>query len=208
MRDVEALSSALYFGNGANRTKIATDGTVTFEGTATGWEDITGNLNSASIRGSAGKADYDDAEDMVVLQPSGVLATDADVISAKYQLRHKAKAGAPLKLHIHWRQTSADTRIFSWKYRIINNGAASTLTWSEAVNVNATGAANAFTYVSGNLDQITILGDIATTGLELSSIIQVKLARTDAVTGNIYIYDIDGHVEIDSATGSSTEYTK
>lgn len=206
--DIEGLVAPLYFGNGVNRTKINTDGTLTFEGTSTGFDDISGHINSSSIAGTPGKVDYDETEDLIVFEPSGAIATLADLIGVKFQLKHKHKVGTPLKLHIHWRQPNAGPHEFTYKYRFINNGAASTLTWSDPIVVAATGDNNAFEYVSGNLDQKTILGDIPTTGLELSSIIQVKIARTDAVAGNLYVYDIDGHIEIDSATGSSTEYTK
>jgi len=204
--DVEALANPLYFGNGGNRCKIAADGTVTLEGSATAFRDITGDLGSWSIEGAAGKADYDLTERLILLEPSGALATEADVVAAQYQLQHDMKADVPLKLHLHWRQPNA-TCTFQWKYRVINNGAASASSWTTGGTVNATGAANAFTYTSGSLDQITMLGDIPTTGLGLSSIVQVKMARTDATAGNIYIYDIDAHYEADSF-GSSTEYTK
>ena len=204
--NTEALVAPVYFGNGANRLKIGTDGTTTMEGTATSWKDITGSTGAFSLAGVAGKADYDLAERLILLEPSGALATEADVVDVKFQLQHDMKAGTPLKLHLHWRQPNA-TCVFQWKYRVMNNGSASTLGWTTGGTVAATGAANAFAYTSGTLDQITMLGDIPTAGLGISSLIQVKLARTDATAGNVYIYDIDCHYEVDSF-GSSLEYVK
>ena len=206
--NIEGLLAPVYFGNGSNRTKIATDGTVTFEGTAAGYEDISGYLNSASIASTPGKADYDETEDLIVMEPSGSINTLADLVAVKFQLKHQHKTNTPMKLHIHWRQPSSGAYQFTYKYRYANNGGETSLTWSDPVVVTATGANNAYIYVSGNLNQITMLGEIPTTGLTLSSIVQVKIARTDAVAGNIYIYDIDAHIEVDSAAGSATLYTK
>lgn len=206
-RNVEALTAPLYIGNGADRTKIATDGTITLEGAATFFEDLEGHIGTWSLDGAAGKADFDTTERLIVLEPSGSLSTEADVVYAKYQLRHRTKDSTNLALHLHWRQSNA-TIEFQWKYRVVgNNGAASTTAWTTGGTIAATGANNAFSYTSGNLDQITKFGNIDTTGLAISSIIQVKFTRTDATAGNIFIYDLDCHFESDRL-GSSTEYTK
>jgi hypothetical protein len=205
-RSVEALAAPLYLGSGANRVKVNTDGTVTLEGDATAWKDITGDVGSWSLDGNPGKADFDTTERLIVLEPSGSLATEADVVCVQFQLQHDMKVDTALKVHLHWQQPNATIQ-FKWKYRILENGAAFSSSWSSDVTVNATGAANAFAYASGTLNQITILGDIATTDIGLSSIIQVKLARTDATAGNVFIYDLDAHYEVD-AFGSKEEYTK
>jgi hypothetical protein len=50
--------------------------------------------------------------------------------------------------------------------------------------------------------------DIPLTGLGVSAIIQVVLARTDAnAASDVYIYSVDGHIEKDSL-GSRQEYVK
>lgn len=205
-RNIEDLVAPLYFGSNENRVKIDVDGSVSLEGSATVWKDITGSIGSWSLDGAAGKADYDTTERLIVLEPSGSLSTEADVVYAIFQLQHDMKAETPLKLHLHWRQPNA-TITFQWKYRIINNGEISAAVWTAGGTVPATGDANAFEWTEGAIDQITKLGEIATTDVGLSSIIQIKLARTDATAGNVYIYDIDMHYEAD-AIGSSTEYAK
>lgn len=206
--NVETLTEPLYIGNGVNRMKVDTDGTATFEGAASGYEDITGHLNSASIRGAAGKADYDDTEDLIVLQPGGNIANNADIISAKYQLKHQIKTDSTLKLHLHWQQPSAGAYKFKWIYRILNNGAAFSSAWSTPVEVTVDASSSVFTYTSGMLNQVTEFGEIPTTGVSLSSIVQVKFTRSDLVSGDIFVYDIDAHICVDQPVGSRTEYSK
>lgn len=181
-------------------------GHLSLKGDATVWEDLSEPLNGDNLYSAPGKADFDWTELAVTFDPSCNINTDGDVITQTYQLRHKTQANSPLKLHIHWWQTDATTRQFTWKYRLQNQGSAKTSAWSDDIVVN-TGSNSAFSYVSGTLNQITRLGDIDTTGLSLSSMVQIKLTRTDAVAGKLSATYLDLHYEIDSL-GSNQEFIK
>lgn len=207
-RDVSALTAPLHLGSAGDRTVVEQDGSLKFEGAATVWEDLDGRLNGSSLYTAAGKADYSFTEVCVVLQPSGSLATAGDVVELAFQVKHAAKAGSPLKLHIHWEQTDATARQFSYTYRVQKQGAAKTADWATTVVVSTTTAGvNAFTYTSGVLNQISSLGEITLTDVGISAIVQVKLTRTDAVVGDINVTYLDAHYEIDTV-GSRQEYVK
>lgn len=186
--------------------RVSQAGHLSLTGDATCWDDLRESLNGDNLFSAPGKADYDWEELAVTFDPSGSIATDADLITQTYQLPHACKADSILKLHIHWWQTDATTRQFTWKYRLQNQRAAKTTAWSDPINVG-TNANNAEPYVSGTLNQITALGNIDITGLSLSSMVQIKLTRTDAVAGKLFATYLDLHYEIDSF-GSNFEYIK
>jgi len=206
--DVTALTNPLHIGNGVDRLTIEPDGSMKLEGSATAYDDLQGPITGANLYSVAGKADYDFDEQCVVLQPDGSITTLGDIVDITLQLRHRAVLDTPLKLHIHWEQPSAVARTFTFKYRVQGQGQPKVTTWSSNIVVNtATAGVNSFTYTSGTLNQISRLGDISTTGKGLSSMIQIKLARTDANAGNINATFIDCHYAIDSL-GSREELIK
>jgi len=202
-------SSAEKFSVGAasSNLSIGEDGFLNLGGTATVWEDISEPLNGDNLFSTPGTADYDWGELCVTLAPNGNIANNSDLVTQVYQLRHATKVDSMLKFHIHWEQKDSTARQFTWKYRKQSCGGAKATAWSSNVVVNSGETTNAFPYTSGTINQITNLGSIDTTGLSLSSVIQVKLTRTDAVAGNINATFIDMHYERDSL-GSRTESTK
>jgi len=181
-------------------------GHLTLTSDATTWEDISEPLNGDNLFSTPGTADYDWAELCVTLAPSGNIATNADLVTQVYQLRHATKPDSEFRFHIHWEQKDATARQFTWKYRLQNQGQAKATAWSSNIVVSTT-ANNAFPYTSGTINQITSLGSISLSGLSLSSIVQIKLTRSDAVAGTINATFIDMHYEKDSF-GSNTEYVK
>jgi len=181
-------------------------GNLVLTGTATCWDDLREPLNGENLYSSPGKADYDWTELAVTFDPSGNIATEGDLITQCYQIPHACKTNSVMKLHLHWWQSDSTTRQFTWQYRLQNQGAAKTTSWSASIVVD-TNTNNAVDYVTGTINQITDLGDIDTTGLGLSSMVQVKLTRTDAVAGKLYATYLDLHYEIDSF-GSNLEYIK
>ena len=185
---------------------LNSSGHLSLTGAATTWEDLREPLNGDNLYTNPGKADYDWTELAVTFDPSGNIAVDGDVVTQVYQLPHSCKLNSILKLHIHWWQTDSTTRQFTWQYRLQNQGTLKTAAWSANINVD-TNSNNAVAYTSGTLNQITRLGDIDITGLSLSSMVQIKLTRTDAVVGKLYATYLDLHYEVDSF-GSNSEYTK
>ena len=188
--------------------KVGTNGQVTLEGSATVFDDITGQLTGENLFETPGKADYSFTESCVTFAPSGAISVDGDCVVISFQLPHSAKTDASILPHIHWEQTDAIARTFVYRYRVQSSGVAKTSAWSSDVTVStATGGVNVFSYTSGTLNQKSKLGSISLIGAGLSAIVQLRLTRTDAVAGNMNVTFIDCHYEKD-AFGSNTESSK
>lgn len=120
------------------------------------------------------------------------------------QLPHVWKVGTEIHPHIHYTQSQAVQPVFRLEYKWTNIGDVESGTWS-TLDLNL----NALPYTSGNMHQILkTLTPILGTGKTISSILAVKLYRTD----NVYIGDLlakqfDIHIQIDSF-GSQDEYIK
>lgn len=206
-KDVSALVTPLYIGNAGNRARFDTDGSLVMEGTATVYDDVIGQLTGSNLFETPGKADYSFTEGCLLLSPSGVLATDGDAVMINFQIPHSAKAGSPFLLHLHWYQPDATARTFQYQYRVRSTGQAKPA-WSSVITVSTgTAGVNAMPFVAGGIDQISNLGSISLVGAAISARVQVRIARTDAVAGDLQVDYIDGHVERDSF-GSRQEFIK
>lgn len=204
-RNVEALVDPLYIGNGANRTKIETDGSLAFEGDSTTWEDIQTSLIGRRLYSSAGSIDYDYTENAIVFSDDGDITSINDVVTWNIQYPHKAKVDGSLNTHIHWEQTSTDTITWTLEYRIQSNNDAKTTAWTQVIVDSDDG--NVFTYTSGTLNQITKIVDVDMTGASISSVVQFKLTRSDSNGGTVLATFVDSHYEIDTI-GSRAEFVK
>ena len=120
-------------------------------------------------------------------------------------------------MHIHWIQSGQLTPNFLVGWLWETNGAVTATTWDYLIP-----SANAFSYSSGNLNQITKFGSITPpSGAGLSDLVHIKLfrdvanesteftgAEDDAKTqDDAYANSFDIHFEIDTA-GSREEYVK
>jgi hypothetical protein len=215
-RNVSALTEPLIIGSGDDYSQFDADGSLRHMGAATVWDDVVQSISAVNMYSTPGKVDFDFAEQWAVLQASGSLDTNGDIIFINYQLPHAARAGSLFRLHMHWSQSSATVRTIGGKYRIQDNGTGTTSAWSDftasTAHTEAGGGSvldvSGHDFGSGNFNQITRLVDIDLTGLGVSAIVQLRFARTDANAGaDIYLYSVDGHVEKDSG-GSREEYTK
>ena len=193
------------FGTGLNRAKFEADGTLKFEGDSSVWDDITGSLIGKSLSSTAGQVDYNWAENSIIFNSGGDIATEADCINFNIQNPHATKVNSIIDFHIHWWQTDAVAREFTIEHRIQNNGQLKTEAWTQ--NIVSTQADAKFTYTSGTLNQISDLVAIDMTGASISATVQFRIARTDAVAGDVEVTFADVHVEKDTL-GSRQEYVK
>ena len=205
MPNINDYVKTVGLGTGANRTKIEADGTLKFEGDATVWDDIVGSLIGKSLSSTAGQVDYNWDENAIAFGPNGDIDTAADLINFSVQIPHSAIVDGTIDLHVHWEQTDSTARQFTVRHRVQNNGSAKTTTWTE--NIVSSQTDDKFTYTSGTLNQISDLVSIDMTGIGISSVVQFKIARTDAVAGDINVTFVDVHVEKDTL-GSRQEYVK
>lgn len=204
-RNIESLTEKLYVGSGSDRACFDTDGSFTLEGAATVWEDVTFPLVARRLDATTGTLNYDWDNATIVMGANGDLSNSADTLMFVCQLPHKVKVNSTADLHIHWEQPADQAYTFDVAYRIQNNGSAKTTAWTIVSDIGM--ANNVFTYTSGTLIQITDLLDIDLTGYGISSLIQVKLTRSDSTAGDIEAIAVDFHFEIDSL-GSRQEYVK
>lgn len=170
-----------------------------------GWDDLTETLTGKNLNSVAGTANYDFTNGWVRLEAGGNISNDTDVVLATFQTRHRMQAGEALRFHLHWLQTTSANRTITGKYRIIQNGelAGSWVSWS------ADQTDNIFTYTSGSLGQITNLFTVDTTNFGLSTIVQVRMTRSDSnANGDIYALYLDAHYKTDRPSGSTQEYVK
>ncbi len=186
------------------------DGTLVFYGDATTFRDELGDITKLKVAGTGITESL--TEGTIGLQTSCDYAND--YLIANFQLNHDRKTLAPIYPHVHWFQTQNNTPNFLFQYRWQLNGAAKTTGWS---NLKMT--TNAFTYVSGTLNQITYgLGITPPAGDDVSTILQVRFTRdktnasgaftgSDTHTATADVTSLDIHIEVDML-GSHTEYTK
>ena len=202
---LQNLDSPFYIGNSSDRLKINVDGTVILEGNSTTWDDLSTSLVGSKLSSVVGTVDYNFDENGIDMSANGDIENNNDLVGMNVQLPHAIKLDSELRLHIHWEQTDSTDREFTIKYRLQDTGGIKNLAWITVVvptNVN-----NVFSYTSGTLNQITKLVNIDLTGYSISSLVQMKLTRSDAVAGLITSTFIDFHYEIDSF-GSNQEFVK
>jgi hypothetical protein len=190
--------------------EIESDGTLKYHGNATVYRDELCDITRIKITGPGVSAN--DAEGSIDFTTAADLN---DYAIANYQLNHDWEHGSNIFPHIHWWQAQNNTPNFLIRYRWQKQGSAKTTAWSD-YKCNT----NAFTYVSGTLNQISYgAGITPPVGYgQVSDIVQVRVFRDNGDTsgvfgsGNSYtatvsIYGVDIHVEIDT-NGSRTEYSK
>jgi hypothetical protein len=207
---VEDPLPSLVVGGATDNFTIASDGTFTLNGAATVFRDELGDITKLKVAGTGISESL--TEGTMGLMTSCDYAND--YLVANFQFNHDRKHGAPVYPHVHWFQTQDNTPNFLFQYRWQLNGTAKTTAWT-----NLRMLTNAFTYVSGTLNQITYSAGITPpSGDNVSTILQVRFTRdktnastaftgSDTHTATADITSLDIHIEVDAA-GSSTEYSK
>ena len=201
------------FGNGlkignvsaGNYAEFEPDGTLALRGDATVWDDLVGSLVGRQLSSTAGKVDYNWAENSITMQPGGNIATINDLLIFNYQKPHGVKTISNIDMHIHWEQPNSNKVEWTIDYRIQDNSTAKTTAWTR-VTANSDDDSK-FAYVSGTLNQITELAVVNLSAVNISSTVQFRVARTDATATNIEATFVDAHVERDMY-GSRQEYVK
>ena len=198
------------FGTDTNNTEFESDGTIKFNGNATVYDDLTGDITRTKTVGV--RVTFNDAEGTIEITSS---ATTSDYLILSYQMSHKWKLGSVIYPHIHFEQNQNSIPYFLIQYRWQQNGQEKKTAWT-----NYKCNTPVYTY-SG-----TIKNNIATSSVgitppvnySLSDIIQLRVIRDTTnssglftgeptYTGTVSITAVDIHYEID-AGGSKTEFSK
>lgn len=204
------LIGTVRFGDSTtNYTKFEADGTMVMVGAATVFDDLTADITRAKIVGT--RVAFNDAENTLDFTNACTLT---DYVVTNYQMTHKWKLGSNIFPHIHWEQTSNATPNWLIQYRWQKNSGAKTTAWT---NYKCT--TNAYTYVSGTLNQISYGAALTPpVGYSMSDILEFRVTRdtantsavfsgVDTYTGTVSITACDIHTECDSI-GSHSEYSK
>jgi hypothetical protein len=170
------------------------------------WEDLTFPAEGINPAGAPDAASYDTTTYPGTLLFSG---TQDRHVAGTAQMPHAWREGTTIKPHIHWTKTTADAggAAVTWQMRFA--------TASIDGAVSAYSGWTAGTLVQGNLTSlewhnITSFGDLAMTGLGVSTIVIWELRRvgsTDAYNSNARLLALDFHYQRNSS-GSRREYVK
>ncbi len=197
----------------AGYTQIKSDGTIRSYDDATAWDDMVGDLFGKRLFSTTGKVDYDYDENCLVFQSGGTLLSANDRVGSNLQIAHAARVGSNIEFrpHLHWFQEvtsgTVDAFTMTMRYRLQRNDEAKSTSWVTVTLHSGTDDVFDFTgEVDGIYNQISEFPTIKLT-CNISDTFQVQMARTDSNGGEMNVYFMDMHYEIDSF-GSDDEFSK
>jgi len=163
------------------------------------YDDIVFEFTPTRVNPTTSKPDYD-ATNIGLLFPRN---DTSEAIFITVQMPHKWKVGSTIYPHVHVVQALNLQATFRMEYKWYNIGDQIPVSWSTYDMPTYT-----VPYTSGSISQI-IKGDgISGVGKDISSILKIKLFRTDNVyTGDILADQFDIHIEVDGF-GSETQFSK
>lgn len=204
---IEEEDGTVKIGTAANYVKITPDGHITFEGAATVFDDLLGDITKLKVVGTG--ITENAAENTIGFLTNANLL---DYVYSSYQLSHTFKPNSVLKPHLHYHQTQLNIPNFLIQYRWQINGQPKTTAWTNYIcNIPV------FTYTSGTLNQILHgAGITPPVNHSMSDILQIRFLRDnvnttglftgiDLVNETVFITSADIHIEIYN-NGSNTEY--
>lgn len=167
-------------------------------GKGTVFDDLVVPLTT-SKQGANAKPDYDFTNNGYLFPQNNA----TEILYLIVQMPHAWREGSTVYPHVHYQQAAGTAVTFKIDYKWFNAGEAVPASWT-----TLTMGTNVFTYVSGNLHQISEGDGIVGTGKKISSILLIKLYRQDnTTTGDVLTLQFDIHYEKDSM-GSAEKYEK
>jgi len=182
-----------------------------FRLTNTSWDDLRREASASNIDSNSTRYEFDYDEGVIFFDDDARILNERIIYT--FQMPHQWEEGSDVMPHFHWWQSSADMPNWWMKWRKWNNGEAKPASWTSAIY-----ASHVFTYVSGDLAQITKFPIIDMSDITISGFVQVTFGRdtgnvstlftgADPLTGQAEFVEFDLHTEIDSF-GSNDEFTK
>lgn len=202
-------------GDGSNNTYIESDGSLSYEGSATRFEDLRVPMSSTR-RGAAEDPLYskfrDDGSGSVGVYGSWFRTNQTEDLFFEVQMPHGWKEGSTLYPHIHWSpktNTGGNKVRWGFEYIWVNVGGTfgnTTVTYAEDPIPPIGGSPTAYQHV------ISDFPSIDGTGQTLSSMLVCRVFRdgthaNDSYNNSALMLQFDFHYEID-ADGSREEYNK
>jgi hypothetical protein len=186
-----------------NYTKITADGSLSYVGNATRWDDLKVPVNSVKIKNVTQEGKWEEFKPGLVL----LWFDNSDAVVFTVQMPHAWKEGTRIYPHVHWTikdgALGTDTVTWTLDYSWQKIGAA----FGAAQTVSGTATLNNYGADYGHI--LTELGTngIDGSGMNLSSMLVCTLTRSAGTYGSAGLLEIDFHYQIDS-DGSNEEYIK
>ena len=200
-----------------NFTKVTTNGSLSYEGDATRWDDLRVPVTSLKEKGTK-LPDWDQFKDDGV-GSAGVYTFwfDSDGEEELFftvQMPHAWVEGSALKPHVHWVAKNTGSGLVGWGLEYVWTNVNNPFPTNTSTVYGESVAGVADTSVTGNKHYITPLADIDATGKTLSSMLVCRIFRdatgiatTDNYGQDAGLLQFDFHFEIDS-DGSNEEFVK
>lgn len=196
-----------------NYTKITSDGSLSYVGTATRWEDLQVPVTGVKIKKVLNEPDWDD-----FIGSTAILwfekGESQDVVFT-VQMPHKWREGTPIFPHVHWTSgrnsdpAPGSARV-KWGLEYYWANVGDVFPTTTPIIYGNTAPTSSSGVIALREHVITPLGSIVGTGNHnLSSMIICRLFRVNDgdYNGDAGLLEIDFHYEVDS-DGSNQEYTK
>ncbi|MDB4786310.1 hypothetical protein OAG36_01100 [bacterium] len=166
------------------------------------WDDLKFPATAINPPGAASDPDRDSADGTLLFDAGGT-----ELVVGIAQLPHAWREGSPLRPHVHWAPTDANSGDVLWRfsYDIANVNGVFAGSYTD-MDILAAADGNALKH------QIKGFGDLYMSSYTLSCIIKWKLARiggdgTDTYSADSRLLEFDIHYEADSV-GSGLEFQK
>ena len=178
-------------------------------GGAAVWDDLRVPISSTKLNPLQSEPAFEQ------LGSSGLYAYAFDTANADdeslhfvAQLPHGYKEGSDIEAHIHWSPDSTDTGNVVWQLEYVISNINGAFAFGGVSTLEVTDAADGTQWKH----QVTGLGTIPGTGINISAVIIGRLTRlgtdvADTFTGNAFLHEIDFHYQMDTM-GSREEYIK
>jgi len=203
------VSGSAKIGGGSDYTEVESDGTIRFNGAATVWDDLMGDITRAKTVGT--RVTLNDTENTMDFT---TMASLTDYIFLNFQIPHGWKIGSTLYPHVHWIHSVYGVPNLMIQYRWQIEGGEFDSVWKNYPLTNL-----AFSYSGTTINQISSgAGITPPVGANLSDIFQVRIIRdssnasglfagSDPHPSTVMLTSADIHIEMDSI-GSHLEFIK
>lgn len=202
-------------GDASGEVQLSADRGARLTGNSTCWKDMVLNVFGRRLYATTGKVDFDWEENAIIFQPGGNINTTADRVQGNFQIDHDMRVSSTgietitFYPHFHWLQFNDTMQAtIVAEFRLLRNGIGSDGAWT-SITVTTNDSSDTFPF---NLDgelfmpQITSFPPISMV-CGVSDTFQAKVARTDSNSGDLLMYFLDAHGEVDSL-GSDEIITK
>ncbi|WP_166962770.1 hypothetical protein [Yeosuana marina] len=194
-----------------NYTKITADGSLSYVGNATRWDDLKIPMN-ATNRGSSNQPEWLMWRNNNGSQGVWLWSFSDGIEEELYfvvQMPHGWKQGSDIYPHVHWTTQSGKAGNVTWALEYTWSNVGVPFTAPVIISSSTITKGNATVPYNHNLTSLPVISAFDKT---LSSILVCRFFRKgndggDTMSGEVQVFEIDFHYQIDS-DGSNQEFEK